>query len=334
MPRATTIPPGCPSVGARIAGRYEVLGVIGGGGMGVVLAARDLTLGRTVAIKVLRPEANESGTALERFLREARATVRMQTQHVAKVLDVGALENGAPVIVMEYLIGNDLAEILEQRGPLGVEEMADCLMQVCEAVAEAHSFGWIHRDLKPSNIFLTYQRDGSALIKVVDFGISKPLVKMAGDPTLTRTGAMLGSPRYMAPEQIHNIKNVDTRVDIWALGVIAYELLTNVNPFAADTMMKVITRIQSVNPPSPRTLEPRIPEPLAQLLLQCLQKKPAARVQTIVEFASRLAPFAGERARIHLDRISAMPPHPLPAGPATALGADSGAFLHGAMSAT
>src|SRR5437868_10074061 len=300
MRRGVTVPPGCPGVGDRIAGRYEVLEFIGAGGMGVVLAARHLTLGHTVALKLLKPEATESGVALERFLREARATVKMQTEHVAKVVDVGSLENGAPFIVMEHLFGQNLEEVLEQRGPLAVAEAAEYVMQACEAIAEAHSFGWIHRDLKPSNLFLTHRRDGSPLIKVLDFGISKPLVKLAGDPTLTRTGAMLGSPRYMAPEQIRNVKTVDTRVDIWALGVITYELLTKVNPFGADSMMRILTRINSEHPPSPRTIEPRIPEALDRLVMQCLKKEPAARIQTIVEFATGLAPFAGDRARVSL----------------------------------
>ena len=141
MRRGVTVPPGCPGVGDRIAGRYEVLEFIGAGGMGVVLAARHLTLGHTVALKLLKPEATESGVALERFLREARATVKMQTEHVAKVVDVGSLENGAPFIVMEHLFGQNLEEVLEQRGPLAVAEAAEYVMQACEAIAEAHSFG-------------------------------------------------------------------------------------------------------------------------------------------------------------------------------------------------
>src|SRR6266545_1957947 len=185
--------------GDTLAGRYRVERVIGMGGMGVVVAARHLELHHLVAIKFLLPDVLENQDAVGRFTREARAAVRIQNDHVARVTDVGTLDNGAPYMVMEYLDGADLEQFARTRGPLSIEDCTDFVLQACEAIAEAHGLGIVHRDLKPANLFLVQRPDGSRIIKVLDFGISK--VTGAGN-SVAPTTAMLGSPPYMSPEQL------------------------------------------------------------------------------------------------------------------------------------
>ena len=179
-------------------GDYEVLGELGRGGMGRVLLARDTKLARRVALKFLLPEGEADELSRLRFLREARAAVRLRSEHVARVLDVGTSEEGAPYIVMEYLEGQDLAEVLAERGRVPEAEAVSYILQAAEAVAEAHALGIIHRDLKPANLFLTQRRDGSPCVKVLDFGISKTLEGNSLGGGLTQTTAMLGTPHYMS----------------------------------------------------------------------------------------------------------------------------------------
>jgi serine/threonine protein kinase len=190
--------------------------------MGVVVAARHVQLEQRVAIKFLRRGAGHESTAVERFLREARAAVALSSDHVARVLDVGTLESGEPFIVMEYLDGVDLGQVLDQKGPLPIPEAVDSVLQACEAIAEAHSLGIVHRDLKPSNLFRNNRRDGTTIVKVLDFGISKSadfnIAK--SEKNLTASGLVMGSPGYMSPEQVRNARTVDVRTDVWALGVI------------------------------------------------------------------------------------------------------------------
>ncbi len=234
---------GIPQPGELIGGKFIVETVLGVGGMGVVVSARHVQLGQTVAIKFLRRGALTNPEAVNRFLREARASVGLQSAHVVRVMDVGTMDDGLPYMVMEHLSGTDLGQSLEARGLLPVEEAVDCLMQAMDAVAEAHSVGIVHRDLKPSNLFLSLRPDGSSLVKVLDFGISKA-VDGAGPPAnLTATTMVLGSPLYMSPEQVRSTKSVDTRTDVWALGVILYELVTGLPPFEADTVTGLCAKI-------------------------------------------------------------------------------------------
>ena len=183
-----TVFPALPGVGEWIAGKYQVEGVLGSGGMGVVVAARHVQLGQRVAIKFLRSEAMLDQGAVERFLREARAAVTLGSEHAAKVFDVGTLDSGEPYIVMEHLTGTDLSEVLNQRGPLGIQEAVDFVLQASEAIAEAHTHGIVHRDLKPSNLFVTQGMGGRSLVKVLDFGISEVTKGMEGSSTLTCGG--------------------------------------------------------------------------------------------------------------------------------------------------
>src|SRR5688572_12056721 len=225
-------------VGQILAGKYRVENVLGIGGMGVVVAAQHVQLGQRVALKFLNDEVCARPEAVDRFMREARAAVQIQSEHVARVTDVGQLENGSPYIVMEYLEGTDLAAVLRSRGPLPVEEAVDYVLQAAEAIAVAHRLRIVHRDLKPANLFLTQRPDESSLVKVLDFGISKALDGSMGALSgLTTNSAVnvIGSPLYMSPEQFKSAKDVDTRSDIWSLGVIIHELVTGAYPFYAET---------------------------------------------------------------------------------------------------
>src|SRR4051794_37656982 len=197
--------------GELLAGKYRVDKVLGVGGMGVVVAAHHIQLDDRVAIKFLLPETLGNGDAVMRFAREARAAVKIKSEHVARVTDVGTLENGAPYMVMEYLEGGDLAAWLQDRGRLPVELAVDLLLQACEAIAEAHAIGIVHRDLKPANLFVARLPGGVQSVKVLDFGISKMTGFSAsgGESSATKTSALLGSPLYMSPEQMRSSKDVD-----------------------------------------------------------------------------------------------------------------------------
>src|SRR3984885_7032800 len=192
--------------------------------MGIVVAARHVQLDEKVALKFLRPEALADADAVERFAREARAAVKIKSEHVARVIDVGTLPNGAPYMVMEHLDGEDMAAWIKERGALPVEQALDFVLQACVAVADAHALGIVHRDLKPANLFCIRRSDGQLSIKVLDFGISKMTdLTGSGQGSMTRTSALMGSPLYMSPEQMRSSKDVDAKTDIWALGVILFE---------------------------------------------------------------------------------------------------------------
>jgi serine/threonine-protein kinase len=293
--------------GEIIADKYRVERVLGAGGMGVVVAATHVQLGERVAVKFLLPAAATSADHVERFLREARASARIKSEHVARVHDVQTLR-GLPYMVMEYLAGTDLAALLRTRGRLPIAEAVDYVLQACEAIAEAHSLGIIHRDLKPSNLFLTRRADGSALVKVLDFGISKNLTERAGEATAT--GTSLGSPMYMSPEQITDVKKVDARSDVWALGIMLHELLTGMRPFNAESAPALFVAI-ATQPPAPvRALRPDAPLPLEAAILRCLEKDPARRMPNVAALASELVPFATADGRVSGGRIMRTLPPP------------------------
>ena len=290
--------------GEVLAGKYRVERVLGEGGMGVVVAAMHIQLEQRVALKFLLPHALQNTEAVGRFLREARAAVKLKGEHVAKVSDVGTLENGSPYMVMEYLEGNDLSDVLHARGRFDVESAVDFLLQAAEAVAEAHQNGIVHRDLKPANFFITKRHDGTAMLKVLDFGISK----MAGglDGGMTKTTAVMGSPFYMSPEQMRSSRNVDGRSDLWALGIILFELLTGGVAFNADTMPELCANVLTNPTPSIRSVRPDLPEGIEAIINRCLQKDPTLRYQNVAELARDMAPFASDQARTNIDRIMRM----------------------------
>jgi serine/threonine protein kinase len=295
-----------PAPGEIIAGKYVVESLLGVGGMGVVVAARHVHLNQSVAIKLLRPEASGSAST-SRFLREARAAAAIRSEHVARVLDVGTLETGLPFIVMEHLAGCDLATLIEARGRIPYGEAVSLVLQACEAIAEAHAIGIVHRDLKPSNVFVTSRADGTALVKVLDFGISKmqnPLAFSGAEATLTASGSVLGSPAYMSPEQIRSAKGTDPRSDVWAMGVILYELVTGRNPFIGETIGDTLVKIASEAAPSVRAGAEDVPEGLAAVIEGCLMRDPAKRTPSIVELAQALQPFAAGDVSAGVERIA------------------------------
>ncbi len=276
--------------GDVVAGKYRVERVLGVGGMGVVVAAIHLHLDQRVALKFVRPEAAENAQAVERFMREARAAARLKSEHVAKVHDVALLESGMPYLVMEYLEGADLGRVLAEQGPLSIESAADYVIQACEAVAEAHAIGIVHRDIKPQNLFLTRRLGGAPMVKVLDFGISKIAAVIGA--RLTQTASVMGSPLYMAPEQMRSARNVDPRADIWALGVVLYELLTGRVPFDAETMTELCLKVVQDAPVPPETLRFDLPPALRAIIARCLEKDPTRRFAEAGELAAALEPFA------------------------------------------
>lgn len=293
--------------GDVIAGKFKVEQVLGSGGVGVVVAARHLQLDERVALKFLLPEAVRSEVDIARFCREAQATVRLRSEHVARVIDVGTLETGSPYMVMEYLTGTDLGELLEENGPLPPATAIDYVLQACEAIAEAHSVGFVHRDIKPSNLYLTRRSDGSPLVKVLDFGIAKATHQTRigeGEQDLTRTRTMLGSPLYMSPEQVRNSKTVDERTDLWSIGIVLYELLSGRVPYEADSVTGVVAAVIGDPLPPLQERRPGLPAGLVEVIETCLQKKPNDRYQSVAELAYALLPFADASSRLSVDRIA------------------------------
>ncbi|HET7502510.1 MAG TPA: serine/threonine-protein kinase [Kofleriaceae bacterium] len=276
--------PGVVPIGAVLAGRYRVERVLGQGGMGVVVKAMHLQLHQPVAMKFLLPEVLSNQQIVQRFLREAQAAVRLKSEHVARVIDVGSLETGAPYMVLEYLEGSDLSSF--PRAQLSIGGIVDLMLQACEALAEAHSLGIVHRDIKPANFFITRGADGTPLLKVLDFGISKAPV--AGS-NLTATQSVMGTPAYMSPEQMRSSRDVDPRSDIWALGIVLYELLQGAPPFGGDTFSSMVIKV--VTDPLPR-LTVQLPGELDAIVYRCLEKDPAHRFQNVAELAQALAAYA------------------------------------------
>jgi eukaryotic-like serine/threonine-protein kinase len=307
-PESNTYSPEDYAVGQVLSGRFRVEHVIGVGSMGVVLAARHLELDERVAIKFIRAEMQKLPGVLQRFAREAKAAVSIKSEHVAQVFDVGTAEGIGPYIVMEYLEGCDLAQVLEMEGRLQIRRAVHYVMQACEALAVAHSAGITHRDIKPENLFLTRQGDLER-IKLLDFGISKATLtgKVFGDELSgVENSCLLGTPLYMSPEQIRATAEVDHRADIWSLGAVLYELITAHSAFVADSVRQVWTRILETSPTPVATYCPDAPPALAAVIERCLEKDPARRYQNVAELAVALLPFAPSRARLYAQRASSI----------------------------
>jgi serine/threonine-protein kinase len=284
--------------GDVVDGKYRIERILGVGGMGVVVAATHVQLGQKVALKFLLPHVLAGEQSSARFLREARASVRLKSEHVARVFDVGTLPSGEPYSVMEYLEGCDLSTHANANKPLRIPDAVEYVLQACEAIVEAHALGIVHRDLKPQNLFVTRRTNGATLVKVLDFGISKALGPLApGEMSLTDSTIVLGSPLYMAPEQMRSARSADVRSDVWSLGVILYELLTGQVPFDGETMTELCLKVVNEPPPPPRQLRGELAEPLAKIVSKCLEKDPDLRFQNAAMLADALEPFSTSAER-------------------------------------
>src|ERR1019366_4279735 len=228
-------------VGSVVDGKYRVDQGLGRGAMGVVVAATHLHLGERVALKFLRyrSKAGVPDDFQTRFKREARVSARLKNEHITRVIDVGVWRDHVPYMVMDYLAGTDLRDVINTTSPMPIGTAIEYTVQVCDGIAEAHANGVVHRDLKPSNLFVTKRPDGSDLVKILDFGISKWSAGEAAVDELTQTGVVLGSPKYMAPEQLFGSSEVDARADVWSVGAIIYEMLCGRPPFDLPSFTKI-----------------------------------------------------------------------------------------------
>lgn len=282
-------------IGELLAGKYRIERVIGEGGMGVVVAARHEFLDQVVAIKLLYNDVADP-EAQSRLLLEARACARLQSDHVARVMDVDSGPDGLPFVVMELLEGIDLCRFLDTYGAIPSALAVDYVLQALEGLAHAHVRGMVHRDLKPSNLFLVQRPDGARLIKILDFGISKTndvletSLERIRAASSSDSGRIVGSPPYMSPEQVRTPKNVDHRTDIWSLGVCLYELLTQAMPFGGK-IQELFADIVAKDPLPMSALVPDVPPGLDAVVRRCLAKDPDARFADVAELARALAPF-------------------------------------------
>jgi|HubBroStandDraft_6_1064221.scaffolds.fasta_scaffold145416_2 serine/threonine protein kinase len=289
-------------VGQVLEGKYRVDAILGHGGMGVVVACTHLALGERYALKLLRRDVLSDQDAVERFIREARAAVRLKSEFVAKVTELGMYDGDLPYMVMEYLEGHDVGQLLEERHTLAIPWATELTLQAAEALTEAHSLGIVHRDVKPTNLFVTWRPDGSAMVKVLDFGISKSA--LGTDMKLTQTQSVLGTPAYMSPEQMRSAHMVDSRSDIWSLGCVLYEMIEGVRPFEAESFSEMCVKV-AVDPPRPME---KAPPQLAAVIEHCLEKQPEQRYSTMAELCRDLVPFApnAQQAQHLVDRMARM----------------------------
>jgi eukaryotic-like serine/threonine-protein kinase len=282
-----------PLLGTLVDGRYEVLSVIGEGGMGTVYQVRHKALGKRFALKALRKDLALDGEIAARFIQEARTAAAVSHPGLVEITDFGRLESGQVYFVMELLEGQSLAALLRQGGPLPAARGLRMVRQLVHALKAAHDASIVHRDLKPENIHVGRGDADADLVKVVDFG----LAKVIGSSKLTRAGMVFGTPHYMSPEQAAG-EAVDHRADIYALGVVMYEMFTGKVPFEADSYMGVLTKHMYMIPTPPSALNPEMKAlgPLEDVILRCLQKRPAARYDDLgsllFDLDSRLAPAA------------------------------------------
>lgn len=283
--------------GLVVGGKFRLDMCIGQGGMGSVWSATHLGLGNQIAIKLVSREFVRSPEALRRFDAEAKAAARLQSRHVVQVYDNGTLEDGTPYIAMELLSGESLQQRIDRAGPLPIQEAVEILAQCCKALGRAHAVGIIHRDIKPDNIFLsTSPDDDSYVVKVLDFGVAKITMAGAADPSATRTGAVLGTPLYMSPEQARGLKNIDHRTDLYSLGIVAYTMITGRIAFYGESFGDILLKICTEPIPTLR-ITANIPPSLDAWMQHVCARDVAQRCASAQEFIDTLRAAVGPRVQ-------------------------------------
>jgi serine/threonine-protein kinase len=286
-PLARDDAPADPLIGTILGDTYEVQRRLGEGGMGRVYEARHVRLGRHYAIKIMHQMFAADRDALARFRREAVAASTIQSANVAQVFDVNATRDGQPYLVYEYIDGEDLGTLLDREGSLSIARAAHIARQVANGMAAAHAAGVVHRDLKPENVMLVKAGDGSDVAKLLDFGIAK----VQQEDKLTRTGAVLGTPAYMAPEQARGGSTIDHRCDIYALGAMIYRAVTGRPAFGGEDAGRTLTSVIWDEPARPKTLRKDLPDALELVIQRAMAKDPEQRFASMAELDAALAPF-------------------------------------------
>jgi serine/threonine protein kinase len=271
-------PPPHVLIGKSIGGRYLVRSLLGEGGMGAVYEAEHIALGRSVAVKVLHSAQALKKEAIRRFQQEARAAGAIGHPNICGVTDLGALDDGSPYMVMERLVGETLADRVSSERGLPFEDVIDILVQVLSGLVAAHEQRIVHRDIKPENVFLTARVGCPPLVKLLDFGVSKVMGEPVpgsrqDDLTLTRTGMVMGTPYYMAPEQARGERDIDARVDLYACGVMMYESLTGKRPFSASNYNALLVQILSGTPRSACDLRPALPATYGAVIEKAMARR-------------------------------------------------------------
>jgi serine/threonine-protein kinase len=278
--------------GTLIAGKLRVLRLLGMGGMGAVYEVEHELTKHRRALKMLHAQFRAYPTVIARFLREASAAGRIGNPHIIETFDAGELESGEPYLVMEYLEGETLSDLIGRKGRLSVGELADLLSQACVGVQAAHDRGIVHRDLKPDNLFII-TRDNKPFVKLLDFGVSKFDAELTGGMGMTKEGATLGTPFYMPPEQVRGEKDIDARADVYALGVILYECASGKRPFEADTLPHLALLIHEGKPQPLEELRPDLPQGFADLVRRAMASDRKLRFGSARELAEALSHFGG-----------------------------------------
>ena len=290
--------------GAVLDGKYLVGEIIGSGAFGIVYEGKNLELDEKVALKVMRPEVATDKGMVGRFAREAKSAASIKSEYAASVFDVGS-KDGVPYIVMEYLEGKSLGQVVEESGPFPARTAVEYALQVCEALAVAHSKGIIHRDIKPENLLLTERSGGMQLVKVLDFGISKAEFTgsiFGSELPIVKTMNLMGTPLYMSPEQVRCSDHVDVRSDIWSLGMVLYEILAGNTAFEGTSIPEICAAILETQPKPIEVHRNDLPAGLVEVIAKCLEKDQKARYQNVAELAIALMPFGPKRSRLNVER--------------------------------